>query len=379
MTFTRIYSVTVVIVLVLIATGSVYVLRSSESPLLRCTELSEGVRIQCFQEEILKAAAERSVIESFELLATAYALDDDFARDCHGNTHEIGEVAYERFARGEHIPYSELSSYCGYGFFHGFIEELFVNGGSSADARRFCFDLRGKTDSQTRALVGACYHGIGHGVTDGSNPTLWGDAYAMLREGLTICSRIGDSYEHKKRCASGAFNSIAIMHFNPKYKIAIDKSRPYAFCDVFESYEKTACVQELNTVVLRTSGFDFKAAVDRILLIADMKVQADAAEALAGYQAIKNPDLSNEAEEGCRKLPETSTTACLKGFAAGLVEGGTPGAEHVDSLAFCTRPSFSEEERNICTDRVLWYLGAVMSVEQFEKICKEFNGSACEI
>src|SRR3989344_5796378 len=200
---------------------------------------------QCFEELILEEARMRGIDAAFDVLAFLYARDREFAEYCHGNTHELGTLAYESFKRGDEMSLSAKTSYCGFGFYHGFMEALLFDSGDLAEARRFCEYADEKLRSSTGGVSFACYHGIGHGVIDGSDPSTWGSASKYIEKGLALCDTLGEVEEHKERCASGVFNALAIAYREPKYRITADPSDPFAVCRAQKKlYEREACYDQ---------------------------------------------------------------------------------------------------------------------------------------
>src|SRR3989338_8528765 len=130
----------------------------------------------CYTDHLDEVLKRRGLSPALSLLAAAYAADPEGGGFCHGNTHDLGKAAYEEFHRGGEVKLGANTYYCGYGFYHGFLEALVVETGSLDEAREFC-TYAGKSVPKPEGYAeGACYHGIGHGVTDGSDPGLWGSA-----------------------------------------------------------------------------------------------------------------------------------------------------------------------------------------------------------
>ena len=125
---------------------------------------------QCWKDRIDQASDERGLDAAFAVLAEAYAQDPSFASNCHGFTHSLGQEAYQRFKNNELATISPKTSYCGYGFYHGFMEGLLHDGKNVAEARQFCIHINQQLNHKTSVWT-PCLHGIGHGVTDASDPT----------------------------------------------------------------------------------------------------------------------------------------------------------------------------------------------------------------
>lgn len=309
---------------------------SLSSRVTRCEEL-EDQKQQCFEELILEEARTRGIDAAFDALAFLYARDREFAEYCHGNTHELGGIAYESFKRKEDITLSAKTSYCGFGFYHGFMEALLFDSGDLTEARRFCEYADEKLRSSTGGVSFACYHGIGHGVIDGSDPSTWGSAPRYIEKGLALCDTLGEVEEHKERCASGVFNALAIAYREPKYRLAADPDDPFGICRIQEKrYAREACYDQMNTYIVETAP-SFRAAL-ALAQKAESAYVETAVTSVAGYQAqgalAKGADFG-EYLSACSELPGSLPDVCASGFAVGLIEFGEPGKEYVVAIQAC--------------------------------------------
>jgi len=132
---------------------------STAAAIKRCA-MPKTHTAQCYQELISTAAEHEGLVAAFELLSEIYSIDTSFATACHGNAHELGKIAYEDFINGKNPPMSDKTSYCGYGFYHGFLEELIVSGGTLTDAKDFCAYLESQLSSSLPSIGYSCFHGI---------------------------------------------------------------------------------------------------------------------------------------------------------------------------------------------------------------------------
>ncbi len=329
----------------------------------------------CYERLLEDTLVKKGLVKAFDALALIYSKDATFASDCHGYTHPLGEVAYKLFHAGKKVELTPNASYCGFGFYHGFMEALVVEGGTMSEARSFCSYagevLRGKSGD----AEGACYHGIGHGIVDGTDPRVWGDREALIAPGLAFCERVGDNNAHKTRCASGVFNSLAIMYKDPKYRLIVNKADPYRICEVERpDYFKRPCYEEMNTLALYLTQFDFAESLKYILKIREKTYAMSAADSLAAYAAQKrkkDDSATNyqKAITACRLLSGDTLIACIQGFGAGLVESGIPGREYEEALVFCQSEDLNNEEKNSCLHRVLFYLSIIYPKEKMATIC----------
>lgn len=292
---------------------------------------------QCLNDLVEKAGSE-SVEAGFDMLAAVYVRDQEFANSCHGTTHTLGEFAYEDFAADTDFALSPKTAYCGFGFFHGFMEALLAENGDIAEARRFCDWADGDLQDATAGVSFACYHGIGHGIIDGSDPETWGDADAFIASGLALCDTLGDNLEHKTRCASGVFNSLGVAYFEPKYRLPITKDDPYAVCRAQTlEYQKKACYDQMNSYVVPATQ-SFAEALSVAAATPEKEYRQLAVATVAGLAAnqtlAKGTDAASDLR-ACGELAVELRETCARGFANGLIEFGLPGKEFDIALAAC--------------------------------------------
>ncbi|MCH7730573.1 hypothetical protein IID21_03545 [Patescibacteria group bacterium] len=327
---------------------------------------------RCWQETIENALAEGGIEGGFFALSDLYDNDPSFRSDCHGYTHIIGEEASSVFARGEDMALTTKASYCGYGFYHGFMETLLQTTGDLSQAREFCDYVDKQLASQNPGAWRACSHGIGHGTVDGSDPRTWGDAEAMIAEGLRLCEILSSEEFQKDLCASGVFNSLAIMHYDPKYKLEINNADPYWICQKQTvGYFKKPCYEEMNTLTLRSSGNDFSKASFHVENIEESEYAVFAIQSLAAYAssfAIKDASY-REFIATCQSLSEHLKIPCVAGFAAGLLEHGPPEREYVAALDYCASEMLTEKEKEACYKRLLGGAWHLYSSQKYQDIC----------
>ena len=301
----------------------------------------EGTRKQqCYGELVLSEANAKGIGAGLDALGALYVHDQEFASYCHGNTHELGKMAYTYFVAGKDISLSPKTSYCGFGFFHGFIEELMSESGDLSQARKFCEYVDSKLQSELKGTSFACYHGIGHGVVDGTDTAKWGNASLFIADGLRICETLGDTDQHSERCASGVFNALAIAYMDPKYRLSANPKDPFAICRLQDKpIVRKACYDQMNGYVDGTSA-TFRDALNVTYKTAEAAYAEVAIHSVAAYESINalamGGDLLTYVKD-CGTLPENLSTQCAQGFAEGLIETGKPGAEYVSAIDACAR------------------------------------------
>lgn len=339
-----------------------------------------GQKVQCWEALLLKTLKENGVDSAYRIVANAYETDEDFRDNCHGLVHILGQAAYQKFQNNENQGIAGISSktsYCNYGFFHGFMESLIHNEGNSsiAKVREFCNALnRELTGSNSISSFWThCIHGIGHGFTDASDSRAWGNTDAIINPGLSLCEKVTINEYEKQLCGSGVFNSLfGSIYTNSKYRLSFDKQDPQAICrEQKTSYFKAGCYNESITLLMDLTGNNVREAARFIERMAEREYQAGAIDELETY-AVKFNLGQNRDYDGiriCQSLQKGLSAPCVAGIVAGFMEWGTPGKEDGQALAICNSSLITHEERAACFERVLWLSSLRYPIEKQTAIC----------
>ena len=114
------------------------------------------------------------------------------------------------------------------------MEELLKATGDYSQAQDFCKYVGVKLAGETTDGEGACYHGIGHGTVDGSDPSAWGDPQKMMQPAMDMCLKVAGNdhsqYGKLYRCVSGAYNSLEILSADSKYRLTQIQKNPFFIC-----------------------------------------------------------------------------------------------------------------------------------------------------
>ncbi len=332
---------------------------------------------QCLNDLVLAQAHDRGIGAGFDALAAAYAHDAEFAAFCHGSTHELGKIAYADFKVGKDIELSSKTSYCGFGFFHGFMESLLQDSGTIDEARKFCAYVDDKLKASVGGVTFACYHGMGHGVIDGSDTSLWGDSKRFIQPGLDLCEKLGSTDMEKNWCGSGVFNAFAIHVRDPKYKLNIDPLDAYAICRAqTKSYFKIACYDQMNSYFVESTA-DFGEALRASARSAakDPGAVPHAVESVAGYEVLRVLQSTRPAADylkDCAALSGELADSCTRGFANGLVEFGKPGAEYDVALPMC---AVAGAQMMACAEGIATAVRDRLSPAIQQKLCSDMAHS----
>lgn len=288
---------------------------------------------------------------------------------CHSYAHLIGEKAFNLFIDNKDLNLSEKTSYCGYGFYHGFIEALLLSTGDYAKARDFCDYVRVHMSNKSSASYNACFHGFGHGIVDGSQAPSTRSPEVLIAEGLNVCKEIGRTDFEKDLCNSGIFNSLSIIESNPEFGIEWESDNPYWLCDKqTDPNVKKPCYEEMNTLVARYSNGYRSNAIKFIKKIPEEKYRQLAAQSYFGYYASTYPDLTIIAKQ-CVSLDNTLKNYCITGFVGGLLEFGSPQIEYERGLKFCDTEIFGKKEKEVCYRRVAWGARDIYPSDKASMVC----------
>ena len=338
-----------------------------------CRNLKEE-QGQCWQDLIDLTLEEQGVAEAFGVVETLY----EVFPNCHDYVHLIGEKAYELFSQDQEIVFIPNTYYCGYGFYHGFMESLLHESGDIEEARRFCIYIDSHLSSQIQGTEDACYHGIGHGAVDGGDPRDWGDIQAMIKPAIDMCEMLGDVEAHRYLCGTGVFNAIEILSGDSKYKLDIIQENPFWLCDRQPEYYREACYTNMVPSLLKIYAYDFFSIAQYIENnIAEQEDSYDIRSivimALAHEYLHVNTERTKRGLTGvafCRKLAQRSHIPCIEGLSGGFMKYGKPGVEYVEGLAFCKSEMLFEEEQEACFRHILLRLTFWNSPEESREICK---------
>ena len=340
-------------------------------------DTSGGEQRQCWQETIQKTLQETGIADAFEVVASLYNSELEFARDCHGYVHEIGEEAYELFAAGKEIELSPKTSFCGYGFYHGFMETLLLTTGDVGQGREFCKYVDEQLYLQKFGAAAACYHGVGHGAVDGGDPRVWGNVDAMIAPGFEFCQAFAETNFQEYLCATGIFNAIEILSIDPKYELEELQKDPFSLCHVQEEKYREACYTNMIPVILRIANNDFAKAAsvieedipqDEDYEIRNIVLSGLFHEFLRLH--LSEPAALKEAVTLCRSLKAPLHLSCIDGLSGGHMKYGKPDEEYVQGLAFCSSGILSNKEQEVCFEHILSRLRVWYSQEQSGVVCQ---------
>lgn len=336
-----------------------------------CDQNEQTEKKKCWERAVEDTLTKHGTDTAFDLVDFLYQKDPLFASDCHSYIHLIGQRAYQLFSENEPIRLSLKSASCGYGFYHGFMETLLLSGKNINQAGEFC-DWAEKQVGGKNDVKGACFHGIGHGITENHDKKLWLDENELVDGALLICEKVTQDEYMINRCASGVFNVLAIKYNSSS--VPLNHSDPLAFCKLQTKYYfKKPCFEEMNTMLISISKKDLLAAAKYLDEIED-QYAIEAMRSLAGVVGMGYKQDSFSVQiQNCRLLPARFHLPCIKGFASGLIEGEALNSQEVRVLSFCSDLVLNADERVSCYQEALRILGLYLPVEKYKDVCSKLD------
>lgn len=358
----------------------------AQQPLINSGSKILGSQVTCIGENSEKYRCWESAVDeelekngldgAFDAIARFYSSDQTF--DCHGFSHKLGVSAYKKFAKHEDLGLTPKTSYCGFGFYHGFMETLLLTTGNPQEARDFCEYADKSLASQTTDAGGACYHGIGHGAVDGSDPTAWGDPEAMIAPGMKICTTVSETEHQLYRCITGVFNAIEILSIDDKYMLFEMQKDPFSLCHGQPENYREGCYTNMIPALMRLK----KDNIEEIARIIESTIKNDDDYKIRGmvissifHETIRigfNEGKSDysDAVNLCRSLETRSHLPCIAGLSRGFMKYGEPEKEYIRTIAFCQSEKLTEVESNECFSNILSLLRIFYPSAKAESICR---------
>ena len=337
--------------------STIIVKGKSNRTIKECLATSQGTfKAACWNDYFAKLISEKGINTAFSELAVKYNEDDDFKNVCHDIMHSFGDLAYYQFIENDTIIYREETKFCGYGFYHGFIEAAFSEFGPTylSEGKRYCnafikdFKLSSKRVEENGR--NACYHGLGHAIFDSLNSSLWGDDTKMTETAIGTCEGIFKDILMRAQCGSGVFNALAIAYNHNYYSLSYRKNGDYAgICDVQGYPYQRLCYMEVSHHYLGSKQLSFE---DEIKFVNTLTNTKEAESLILGLMdtrvrtGISDINLDDMYKVCTSFSNEDIARSCVGGVIIGLKNGGPPGKEKELIDSFC---ELFPTKENYCT------------------------------
>ncbi len=342
-----------------------------------CLEMAAGEKQQCWDEQLETTLETQGLDAAFDFFIKLYKTDPKIPKACHAWGHILGETAFDLYAKQKDFLLREEASYCGYGFYHGFLEELLLMTGDITEARTFCDYVSTQLNSDSAAYVN-CVHGVGHGVTAGTaeNPTEWETPQDIIDVGLKTCEKFTNIPTELRDCWEGAYNGFLQLLNNNQYGLSLDliKDDFFLICRTQKEKYQAVCYTELMGFLSWFSGSDFSKATT--MIIEEIQNPELRAKAIARISAdFMQDDIVKLSHDKnvlvCRSLQNPLYKSCFQGILRGFASHGEPKKEHVKGLNFCRSEILSVEEKDTCFRYILNSFNFYeRSQEEIEQVCQ---------
>jgi hypothetical protein len=341
-----------------------------------------GEKQQCWDEQLEVVLAADGIDMAFDYFLKLYNTEPDVPKECHGWGHTLGEAAYDIYKEGHELNLRPESSYCGYGYFHGFIGALIKDTGQVQNTKEFCLYVEKELEGKVKGVLDNCIHGVGHGVTsmlleEGGDHI--GDFMKTGKKGVDICEMIYTEAMDLENCYDGVFNELHLELFNSNYGMDFAKymeesnNDPFHYCKLQEDRHKLACFYELSGMFWFIFDLDVVAATQYALENTEdlhtrgEKVVAKIAADQIQFDIVK--DTHEKSIDACRIVPDFLFKACFEGIINGFVQHGEPGNYHVKGYAFCDEAYLTKEESVQCYEGLTRMLEWLYNPEDFKRAC----------
>lgn len=344
----------------------------------QCESVSNiSSKYQCWDTYFKSIIHNQGVNIAMDEVARIYNMDPSFSKSCHAITHRMGAAAYTEFKAGKRFEVTSNISYCDFGFYHGYIEELLTVGGKLTEAKSFCEYVDARLKVLSPNASAQCFHGIGHGNV-AVDLKLFGKVDLMIVSATSICEQVSDTSDRLYRCASGVYNGVSDFYAAGKYGLSmsqIDKNDPLALCRRQPKNYVRACYGNMKSIVAVLTNKDFSKVIKIVEQIQDDK---DAQETMWYFSAsnIESKTKQNNFIENislCRAAQSRLYTRCIEGMATGFLWYGKPSLEYVDAFRFCNTQDLTSQEKDICFNLVIKKLPMYYSKDTKNHICSDSN------
>ncbi len=333
----------------------------------------------CLYYQIKTEIKKGGVVGALNLLLQLYEKYPTFAAGCHDATHLIGDAAYREFRSGKSFDFGKETTYCGYGFYHGFIEAMLYTTGDYSEVRNFCESINNnlKGDVESSNAIYSCYHGIGHSTFDTHDVRLWGNEEKMISPAITTCEKVtaGLETEKIKQCATGVFNALGNAYLASQYNLKMNPKDPTWICRTQKQLYKGPCF--LDTTMAWTAqsmgglNYDFKEAAIFIEGLKDEVGEKAAMYTMASdYTRLHLNTMDYKVlVANCESVKSSLYDSCINGTLLGLLSWGKPGEEYKNAILLCGQTGFTKTKAKSCFKYLLPQLRTMYSKEKNNEIC----------
>lgn len=331
-----------------------------------------SLSVACWENQIVDALRNGGMAKGFQEFDTLYKTVPSFQANCHDVSHILGSEAYKLFTADHAVVDTPETAYCGYGFYHGFIEAMLLTAGPGqySDARAYCDALRAKDGD---SVAGPCFHGIGHAVFDSLDSTLWGNASRMTKAGIALCNTalVKERDEDREQCANGVFNALGNALSAHDYGLSHETTNIIDLCRAQRESYKKDCMVQAGIGYIRFKQMNRSEALAFILSL-EPDLAAPGINTYIDNEVLLNIKTFDPQayHDTCASLPLSYQSECVRGVISALNNLGDPHQEYIPMFAFCA--TFNEKGlRSQCEIAAIQMTRALNTDNQsFKKACE---------
>lgn len=290
----------------------------------------------CWAPSLTDILQRKGLDAAFDAVKQWNEQDPTFRSNCHDVMHILGARAYTEFEHDRKIIDRNETAYCGYGFYHGFIEQMLVEQGAEQyrAAREYCEAI---ARSDNPGATGPCYHGIGHAVFDSLDSSLWGNSQAMLSSAIGTCERVLAGEYERTQCASGVYNALSNAYSARTYELSFDDVAFVPICSAQNASYQRFCYMELGTGYLFDKQWDAETQLRFILDISNVRARSALIIGYMDTRMQRDPDAADSLRQLCGRFPgDAGKQACIEGILIGIRHENDPQVADARIRAFCS-------------------------------------------
>ena len=309
---------------------------------------ADSARTECVFTVIGNELRDTTTGDAMKVLVNALPILPRAIDGCHTYAHRVGDIAYYHLyvfnPDSVAFTYSQESTVCDYGFYHGFYEHFFQERPGLSSIVETCSALPSGPEPHRRVIRQTCFHGAGHGLVFAQVDKLtsrdWGNIHAFTDAPLAICSQLsGLKPDEFVRCPLGVFAVIAQSRLTKDYGFSFSGPAEERFkdCLTFTPAYRNACILTNSLVAQLPFGVD---------------------GAFASCEALESRD---------------AVVSCVKGIILGLFVNGADKERVSSGLSFCASSGVAKRDAtHDCYLMLEWALAAYFPEEQQRQLCTLF-------
>ncbi len=260
-----------------------------------------------------------------------------------------GEEDFRNFLNGKKVNYP-LPESCNLRYFYGIVEKQEFH----SEIEDFCVDMESNLPDKT---WNRCVFGVGHGVGKFIEPelkekTLNNRMREMLVKAHKMCNDILP-LEYFGDCVLGVYNYIGIEVALSNKNYNVDLANPFSACSGEEIRFKRFCYNQLVAPVFDKVGRNFEKAFYLVEMIDAEEAEIyETMSTMASYMAFIDIEFENVYRQCLGLVSELQRSACISGYASGLVEIAPETVGYEYAYKSCMSNLLNEELKEKCVSRV---------------------------